>query len=54
MSFLKEIMDEIPKVGTDKENNDKLEEIPKNIATVPNLGKSVILDSQRSRFSKEN
>ena len=54
MKFLQEIVDEIPKVGSNKEKNDKLEEIPKNIATVPNPGKEVILANQKSRFSKGN
>ena len=51
MTFLQEIIDEIPRVEIDKEENDKLEDVPKNISKVPNPGKEVILSKQRSRFS---
>ena len=52
MLFLKEIINEIPKVqSTTKEKNDKLENIPKNIALVPNPGKDIILAKQISRFA---
>ena len=54
MKFLQDIVDDIPKVGSNNEKNDKLEEVPKNIAAVPNPGKDVILANQRSRFSKGN
>ena len=54
MKFLQDIVDDIPKVGSNNEKNDKLEEVPKNIAAVPNPGKDVILANQRSRFSKAN
>ena len=54
MKFLQEIIDEIPNVETNKEKNDKLEVVPKNIALVPKPGKDIILTNQRSRFSKSN
>ena len=52
MVFLKEIIDEIPKVEDNKEKNDKLEEVPKNISKVPNPGKEAIIAKQRTRFLK--
>jgi len=52
MKFLQEIIDEIPQVNNRKEENNRLENIPKNIALAPNPGKEVILARQVSRFSK--
>ena len=52
MTFISEIMEEVPKVDpkTD-EKNEKIEILPKNIALVSNPGKEIILARQRSRFA---
>ena len=52
MTFLEEIINEIPQVNSlTNEKNEKLENIPKNIALLPNPGKDAILAKQLSRFS---
>ena len=52
--YIADIIVEIPKVKTvPPEKNEKLESIPRNIATTPNPGKLEILLSKISRFSKD-
>ena len=51
--YITEIVDEISKLKVSPtEINDKLEKIPKNIATTPNPGKEKVLALDKSRFTK--
>ena len=50
-TFIREILSTIWEVTDRNLEGPKLESIPKNIAPVPNPGKSVVLQSQVSRFS---
>ena len=53
--YITEIVDEISKLKVSPpEINDKLEEIPKNIATTPNLSKEKVLALHKSRFTKSD
>ena len=53
--YITEIVDEISKLKVSPtEINDKLEEIPKNIATTPNPGKEKVLALHKSRFTKSD
>lgn len=53
-AFIRDILSAIWIVGFDMEHEiSYLEEIPSNIAKMPNPGKQIVIDSHTSRFLKK-
>ena len=55
-NFIQEILQAIWSVGFDKDKQIicEFEDIPRNIAKVPNPGKQLVIESHTSRFLKED